>query len=77
MAYLCASWIEQSSVCPCAQISMASLARGVFEDLDWGELRAKQLFAAEVLRLETASNDEEVLRVVSDVLSRCPEMRLL
>ena len=77
MAYLCTCWIEQSSVDPCAQVTMLSLAGAILEDLDWGELRAKKMFAAEVLRLESASSDQQVLKIVSDVLSDCPEMRLL
>ena len=56
---------------------MVVLARAMCEDLDWGELRAKKMFAAEVLRLESASCDQQVLKIVSDALSDCPEMRLL
>ena len=60
------------------QCMILNLAEYVLK-MDWGELRVKQLFAAEVLRLEreAESQDASVRRAVPKVLDRFPEIRQL
>ena len=59
------------------QLAVLTLAECVFQNLDWGALRLKQMFAAEVMRLETESGDAEVQRTLSVVLRRFPEIRAI
>ena len=52
-------------------------ALNVFDDLDWGALRVKQMFAAEIIRLETESRHPSVQEFLSDILHQFPEIRSL
>jgi hypothetical protein len=52
MTHLLTRWKEQSSWTRATQKMMFGAACSVFEHLDWGALRVKQMFAAEVKRLE-------------------------
>ena len=52
-------------------------ALNVFDDLDWGALRVKQMFAAEIIRLETESRHPYVQERLSKILHQFPEIRSL
>ena len=56
---------------------MLGAASEVFADMDWGALRVKQMFAAEVRRLETHCDDVDVQDAVSCLLTEFPEIREL
>ena len=77
MAYFCTCWKEHSALSSHMQLLMLSIAQGVFNHLDWGELRVKQTFAAEVMRLETESRRQTVQMAVSELLRDFPEIRQL
>ena len=77
MTRWCTYWIEHSSLTPAAQCMIIKLAEHVFDILDWGALRLKQLLAAEVMRSESESQDESVRWCVSRVLDLFPEIRQL
>ena len=50
-------FMEHFSLSSLVQVAMLGLSKTVFLDLDWGALRVKQRFAAEVMRLEAAGSD--------------------
>ena len=54
---------------------MVLLAAGaVFQELDSSAWRAKQMFAAEVTRLETESCDKSVQLIASSLFCRFPDI---
>ena len=67
-------WKEHRAVPPPAQILVLSTARGVFKHLDSSAWRAKQMFAAEVTRLETESRDKHVPLLASRLSHEYPEI---
>ena len=69
--------IEHSSLSKFTLLGMLGAASVVFTAMDWGALRLKQMFAAEVRRLETQSDDETVQAAVSCLLADFPEIREL
>ena len=73
----CAWWIEQSWVSSKAQFLILALAKEVFNNLDWGALRLKQMFAAEVRRLQAQTRNERLQVVVSKLLRSFPEIHEL
>ena len=75
--HLFTCWIEHRSVSPPAELMVVLTARNVFKCLDICAWHVKQMFAAEVMRLETESRDKSVKHFVSGVLHECPEMRQL
>ena len=79
ITHLLACWKEHSnsSLDPKGQRIVLGAAINVFDDLDWGALRVKQMFATEIIRLETESDDASVQRFVSKILHRFPEIRSL
>ena len=58
ITHLLTCWIEHSnsSLDPRGQMIVLGAALNVFDDLDWGALRIRQMFAAEIIRLETESH---------------------
>ena len=74
MTYWCSCWIEQSSSSRATQSFILMLARLVFTNLDWGALRLKQMFAAEVKRLESLNLDKGMRKCVSRILCDFPEI---
>ena len=70
-------WIEHSSLSGAAQIAMLGIAGGVFKHLDYSAWRVKQMFAAEVLRLEAESPDQCVKLAASRLLYQFPEIQEL
>ena len=74
MTYWCSCWIEQSSSSRATQSFILMLARLVFTNLDWGALRLKQMFAAEVKRLESLNLDKGMRKRVSRILCDFPEI---
>ena len=77
MTYLLTCMIEHSSLSKFTLLGMLGAASVVFAAMDWGALRVKQMFAAEVRRLETQSDDETVQAAVSCLLTDFPEIREL
>ena len=77
MTYLLTCMIEHSSLSKFTLLGMLGAASVVFTAMDWGALRVKQMFAAEVRRLETQSDDETVQAAVSCLLTDFPEIREL
>ena len=75
--HLFTCWIQHSSLSGAAQLIVVLTARAVFNDLDSSPRRVKQMFAAEVTRLETESCDKSVQRVASRLLRERPEIRQL
>ena len=76
MTRLFAWWIEHASCsCSLTQMAMLDIAYDVFMHLDWGALRVKQMFAAEVRRLEIATCNKNVQNMVSRLLTEFPEIR--
>ncbi|CAL1141993.1 unnamed protein product [Cladocopium goreaui] len=77
ITHWCSSWIEHSSLSPAAQCLLIRLAAGVFEDLDWGALHLKRMFAAEVRRLETEGRTRCLRGYASNLACKHPEIREL
>ena len=77
MTHLLACWIEHSSLAPNMQLAMLGITYCAFRHLDWGALSVKQMFAAEIMRLEAESDDEHVQKSVSVVSRKLPEIRAI
>ena len=79
MTHLFECWIRHMSFSSCTEILLLSVADGVFDCLDWGALRVKQMFAAEVKRLDAESDQKRpsVQLAVSQLLIDFPEIRHL
>ena len=77
MTHLLACWIEHSSLPPNMQLAMLGITYCAFRHLDWGALSVKQMFAAEIMRLEAESDDEHVQESVSIVSQKLPEIRAI
>ena len=57
ITHLLTCWIEHNnSLDPRGQTIVLGASLNVFNDLDWGALHLKQMFAAEIIRLETESH---------------------
>ena len=68
---------EYGSLDSLLQLALLSVTRMVFL-MDWGALRFKQRFAAEIRQLEVAGSDNKYVRSgVSKVLREFPEIRML
>ena len=72
--HLFTCWIEHSSLSGAAQILLLGIASHIFEDLDFSAWHVKQMFAAEVMRLETESRDKSVQLAVSCLLHHFPDI---
>ena len=79
MTILFTGWIKHISLSHFTETLLLSVSEGVFKRLDWGELRVKQLLAAEIKRLHTESHQKTacVQRAVSQLLLEFPEIREL
>ncbi|CAL1130723.1 unnamed protein product [Cladocopium goreaui] len=78
ITHLLTCWIEHNdSLDPRGQTIVLGASLNVFDDLDWGALHLKQMFAAEIIRLETESHHLSVQENVSTILHRFPEIRSL
>ena len=77
MTHLLTHWLDHSPVSPVVEMALLRIALGVFGNMDWGELRLKQAFAAEVRRAEKESFNESVQEVVSELLNEFGEIREL
>ena len=78
MTRLLTCFMEHFSLSSLVQVAMLGLSKTVFLDLDWGALRVKQRFAAEVMRLEAAGSDHKSVRwALSELLREFPEIRIL
>ena len=66
-------FFAERATAPGLQIRYFTVASGVFQRPDWGELRVKQLLAAEITRLEGKRNTVNLQRNVSD-LREFPEI---
>jgi len=78
ITHLLTCWIEHNnSLDPRGQTIVLGASLNVFNDLDWGALHLKQMFAAEIIRLETESHHLSVQENVSTILHRFPEIRSL
>ena len=68
---------EYGSLCSLVQVAVLSLTSKVFK-MDWGALRFKQRFAAEIRQLEVAGSDNKSVRsALSELLRMYPEIREL
>ena len=72
--HLFTCWIQHSSLSGAAQIAMLGVASDIFKHLDSSAWRVKQMFAAEVVRLETESRDKCVQLAASRLLYEFPEI---
>ena len=70
-------WKKHGSVSLPGQLIVLSTARAVFNHLDSSACLVKQMFATEVMRLETESRDQSVQLIVSRLLHEFPEIRQL
>ena len=78
ITHLLTCWIEHNnSLDQRGQTIVLGASLNVFDDLDWGALHLKQMFAAEIIRLETESHHPSVQKNVSIILHRFPEIRSL
>ena len=78
ITHLLTCWIEHNnSLESRGQAIVLGASLNVFNDLDWGALRLKQMFAAEIIRLETESHHPGVQKHVAKILHRFPEIRSL
>ena len=79
ITHLLTCWIEHSSssLDSWGHMIILGASLNVFEDLDWGALHLKQMFAAESIRLETESNHPSVQGFLSENLRQFPEIRSL
>ena len=79
MTLLFTGWIKHISLSPLTEMLLLNVANCVFKRLDWGELRVKQLLAAEIKRLEAESHRTcaSVQGGVSQLLRKFPEIREL
>ena len=76
MTHLFSGWTKQISLSRLTETLLLIVAIRVFDCLDWGALRVKQMFAAEIKRLQVES-DEEVQEHVNELQCRFPEIREL
>ena len=74
MMHLFTCWIEHRSVSRSAQILLLGIASHIFKDLDFSAWHVKQMFAAEVMRLEAESRDKSLQLGVSCLLHHFPEI---
>ena len=80
MTRLLSGWIKQISLSRLTETLLLTVAICVFEDLDWGALRVKQMFATEIKRLRTrlqVESDEIVEKCVEELQCRFPEIQEL
>jgi hypothetical protein len=59
----------QQFIGPKGQTIVLGASLNVFDDLDWGALRLKQMFAAEIIRLETESHHPSAKKCVYNFAS--------
>ena len=70
ITHLLTCWIEHNnSLDPKGQTIVLGASLNVFDDLDWGALRLKQMFAAEIIRLETESHHPSAKKCVYNFAS--------
>ena len=74
MTHLCTCWMEHSSLSVATQIVLLGIASGIFKDLELIPTCVKQMFAAEVMRLETDSLEKNVQLAVSCLLCKFPDI---
>ena len=67
-------WIGHRSGSPPAELIVLLAAGAVFQELDSSAWRAKQMFAAEITRLETESCDKGVQLIASSLYHRFPDI---
>ena len=74
ITHLLTCWIEHtnSSLDPRGQMIVLGAVLNVFDDLDWGALRIRQMFAAEIVGLETESHHPGVQNLLSIFLHGFP-----
>ena len=79
ITHLLTCWIEHSnsSLDSRGHMIVLGASLNVFDDLDWGALRVKQMFAAEIIRLETESGHPVVQERLSEIFHQFPEIRSL
>ena len=78
MTLLFTGWVKHISLSCLTETLLLSVTKDVFKRLDWGELRVKQLLAAEIKKLEGGESDDvDLQRILSDLLGEFPEIRAL
>ena len=79
ITHLLTCWIEHSngSLDSKGHVIVLGAALNVFGDLDWGALRIRQMFAAEIIRLDIESHHPGVQRLLSMNFNLFPEIRSL
>ena len=78
MTHLFTCWVErQRSSSPRMQLLVLGITDSAFRYLDWGALGVKRMLAAEVMRLEAESDDQDVQMAAYEVSRRFPEIQAM